>query len=148
MLRLLARTASWQSTRKVNNDELQDKVSKCIGAWKSGKHLPLVSRPFSLNTYCLSKVWFRTGCVDLHAGDITSITSKVKQYCYQDLFQKPSEVLLFRRVGDGGLGLQHLKSKALAHLMATFLQTACNKNFQQSLFDKLAVQIPFEHSPP
>ena len=28
-------TASWQSTRKLNNDELQDKVSKCIGAWKS-----------------------------------------------------------------------------------------------------------------
>ena len=127
-------TASWQSTRKLNNDELQDKVSKCIGAWKSGKHLPLVSRPFSLNTYCLSKVWFRTGCVDLRAGDITSITSKVKQYCYQDLFQKPNEVLLFQRVGDGGLGLQHLKSKALAHLIATFLQTACNKNFQQSLF--------------
>ena len=38
-------------------------------------------------------------------------------------------------IGDGGLGLQHLKSKALAHLIATFLQTACNKNFQQSQFD-------------
>ena len=127
-------TASWQNTRKLNNDELQVKVTNCIGAWKSGKHLPLVCRPFSINTYCLSKVWFRTSSVDLRAGDITAITSKVKSYCYQDLYQKPSEVLLFRSVEDGGLGLHHLKSKALAHLIATFLQTACNKQFQQSLF--------------
>ena len=29
-------TASWQSTRKINNDELQSKVQNCIGSWKSG----------------------------------------------------------------------------------------------------------------
>ena len=39
--------ASWQQTRKLNNNEL----------------IPLVSRPFSLNSYCLIKVWFRTHSV-------------------------------------------------------------------------------------
>ena len=96
--------------------------------------MPLVSRPFSINTYCLSKVWFRTSSVDLRAGDITAITSKIKSYCYQDLYQKPSEVLLFRRVEEGGLGLHHIQSKAMANLISTFLQTACSKRFQQSLF--------------
>ena len=52
-------TASWQSTRKLNHDELQTSVQNCINSWKSGKFMPLVSRPFSINTYCLSKVWFR-----------------------------------------------------------------------------------------
>ena len=96
--------------------------------------MPLVSRPFSINTYCLSKVWFRTGSVDLRAGDIKAITSKIKSYVYQDLYQKPSEVLLYRDVGDGGLGLHHLESKALAHLIASFIQTAAGKRFQTSLF--------------
>ena len=91
-------TASWQSTRKLNNDDLQQRVQGCIGSWKSGKFMPLVCRPFSINTYCLSKVWFRAGSVDLRALDITAINSKVKSYVYPDLFQKPSEVLLYRDV--------------------------------------------------
>ena len=56
--------ASWQRTRKVNNDELLTRVKSTIGSWKSGKFMPLVCRPFSLNSYCLSKVWFRTHSVD------------------------------------------------------------------------------------
>ena len=127
-------TASWQSTRKLNMDEIQSRVQKCIGSWKSGKFLPLVCRPFSLNTYCSSKIWFRTSSVDMRAGDILAITSRLKSYCYQDLFQKPSEVLLYRGVEQGGLGLHHIQSKALANLISTFIQTACNKNFQNSLF--------------
>ena len=127
-------SVKWQTTRKLNNDELQEKVQKCMGSWKSGKFLPLVCRPFSVNTYCLSKVWFRAGSVDLRASDIATITSKIKSYCYQDLYQKPSEVLLYRDVEDGGLGLHHVRSKALAHLIATFLQTAAGNRFEQSLF--------------
>ena len=93
--------AGWQSTRKCNMDEVQTRVQKCIGSWKSGKFLPLVGRPFSVNTFCSSKIWFRTGSVDMRVGDTTAITSRIKSYCYQDLFQKPSEVLLYRRVEEG-----------------------------------------------
>ena len=130
-------TASWPSTRKLNNDELQVRVQNCIGSWKSGKFLPLVCRPFSLNTYCSSKVWFRTSSVDLRAGDIKAITSRLKSYCYQDMYQKPSEVLLYRDVEEGGLGLHHIQSKALANLISTFIQTACSKRFQRSQFHSL-----------
>ena len=127
-------TASWQSSRKLNNDDLQKRIQTCIGSWKSGKFMPLVSRPFSINTYCSSKVWFRTGSVDLRMGDVTAITSKLKSYCYQDLYQKPSEVLLYRRVEEGGLGLHHIQSKAQAHLISTFIQTAASQRFRISLF--------------
>ena len=34
--------ASWQQTRKVNNDELIARVKSTIGSWKSGKFMPLV----------------------------------------------------------------------------------------------------------
>ena len=89
--------------------------------------------PIVINSYCTSKIWFKTGNVDLRLADITAITSKVKSYCYQDLFQKPSEVLLYRQVEEGGLGLLLVQSKAQAHLIATFLQTASTR-FRISLF--------------
>ena len=94
-------TASWQSTRKINNDEVQERVQNCIAAWKSGIFLPLFSRPFSLNTYCMSKVWFRTSCVNLRALDVSAIKTKVKSYVGQGLFQKPGEIVLYRNVGEG-----------------------------------------------
>ena len=126
--------ASWQQTRKVNNDEILSRIKSTVGSWKSGKFMPLVCRPFSLNSYCLSKAWFRTHSVDLRVEDIASYSSACKNWLYQDMLEKPSELLLYRPVEEGGLGLHHVKSKALASLISTFLQTAANPRFQQSLY--------------
>ena len=126
--------ATWQKTRKENNDESVARLKSCIGSWKSGKFMPLVCRPFSVNSYALSKIWFRTHCVDLRAGDIRTMESLCKSFIYQDMFEKPSELVLHRRVEHGGLGLHHIQSKALASLIATFIQTAANPKFQQSLY--------------
>ena len=106
--------ATWQKTRKQNNDELVERVKGTIGAWKSGKFMPLVCRPFSLNSYALSKVWFRTHSVDMRAGDITTLASLCKSYMYQDMLEKPSELVLYRKVEHGGLGLHNVKCKAMA----------------------------------
>ena len=38
-------TPSWQSTRKSNCDYIKSKVKNTVGLWKSGKQIPLVSRP-------------------------------------------------------------------------------------------------------
>ena len=81
---------------------------KNINSWKSGKFMPLVCRPFSLNSYVLSKAWFRSQSVDLRAGDITAYTSACKSWLYQDMLEKPSELLLYRPTEDGGLGLHHV----------------------------------------
>ena len=62
-------TASWIFTRKDNNEDLQKKVNSCIESWMAGKFMPLVSRPFSINTYCTSKVWFKSRSVDLRVAN-------------------------------------------------------------------------------
>ena len=95
--------ASWQQTRKANNDELLSRVKSTIGSWKSGKFVPLACRPFSVNSFCLSKVWFRTNSVDLRAGDIKSLSSACKGWIYQDMFEKPEELLLYRHLKKEGL---------------------------------------------
>ena len=61
--------SDYTATRKVNGEILRKKVKDQIGSWKAGKFLPLTSRPWSINCYCLSKLWYRTSCVDLRALD-------------------------------------------------------------------------------
>ena len=96
--------------------------------------MPLTQRPFSANCYALSKVWFKCCAVNLRVQDITAISSLIKSWLYQDLLVKPSELVLFRKVEDGGLGLLNVKIRSLALLVRTFLETSINPNFRHSLF--------------
>ena len=85
--------ASWAKSRKANGDILQSRVSTTINAWKSGKFMDITSRPWSANSFALSKVWFRCHTVDLRVLDITAITSKVKSWIFQDQLEKPAEMI-------------------------------------------------------
>ena len=113
--------ADYSTTRRENGEILKAKVKEQIGSWKSGKFLPLTSRPWSINTYCLSKLWYRAACLDFRVGDCDAITSAVKGWLYQDMLLKPQEMLLFREVHDGGLGMYNVKARAAAVLIHTFL---------------------------
>jgi hypothetical protein len=127
-------TASWQHSRRINCDRLLKSVRNLVGCWRAGKFMPLLSRPFSVNVYLLSKVWFTAGSVNLRAEDIRIISTLCRSWVTQDLLQKPSQVMLYRPAEDGGLGLMHLYSKSMATLITTFLQTAASPRFLPSLF--------------
>ena len=129
--------ASWLQTRKANGDIIQNRLSNIVNVWKSGKFMDLSCRPWSLNTYALTKVWFRCHTVDLRVSDISSVTSKVKSWLFQDQLEKPEEMILFRPISFGGLGLHNVKFKALASLTRTFMETAANPAFRQNLFHNL-----------
>ena len=90
-------------------------------------------RPWSLNFYVLSKVWFRCWSVDLRVADITAIQNSVKSWLYADLWEKPSEAVLHRSVTFGGLGLTSVKHKALAMLIRNFMETAAHPQFRRNL---------------
>ena len=90
--------ASWLKTRKENNDELLSRVKSTIGCWNSGKFMTLVCRQFSVNSYALSKVWFRTHSVDLIAGDMTTLAKLCKSYIFQDMLEKPNKLVLYQKV--------------------------------------------------
>jgi hypothetical protein len=121
--------ATFQQTRKVNGDQLQQRVKNTVGPWKAGRFMPLTLRPYSANTYALSKVWFKCSSVNLRNQDIDSITSQVKSWLYQDCLEKPSELVLYRDSLVGGLGLFHVKTRSLALLIRSFMETASNPNF-------------------
>ena len=127
-------TASYQKTRKLNGHELQSKVQTVIGAWRSGKYMPLINRPHSINTYCLSKVWFRCATVNPRVCDVSKITSSVKSWLFADQLEKPEEVVLHRPRKLGGLGLMNVQYKALSLLIRTFLETAIIPKFKHNQY--------------
>ena len=129
--------ATWTKTRKENGDTIQTKIKNTVNPWKAGKFLPITQRGWSLNTYALSKVWFKAKSVDLRVADIKNITSSCKSWLYQDMLLKPEEMLLHRPPSYGGLGLHSVKCKALAGFISTFMQTAANPRFQPSLLHNL-----------
>ena len=129
--------ATYSSTRKANGDLLQSRIKNTIGPWKTGRFMPLTMRPYSVNTYVLSKVWFKCSSISLRVQDVTSINSHVKSWLYQDCYEKPGELVLHRQADQGGLGLFHVKMRSLALLIRSFMETAANPNFRKSLFHQL-----------
>ena len=125
--------ATWTQTRKANGDILQERVSKTINPWRAGKFMPLSMRPSSVNSFVLSKVWFRCGSVDLRVADINAINSSVKSWLYGDMFEKPPEMVMCRPTSNGGLGVHSVKFRAQALLIRTFMETAAHPQFRHSL---------------
>ena len=129
--------ATWSQTRKANGDIVQQRVADTVKLWKTGKFMHLSLRSWSLNIYCFSKIFFRTHSVDLRELDFSKITSS---WLYQDMLIKPEETVLHRHVSSGGLNLLHVKMKALAGLIRTFLETACISKFRPSLYHQLLLR--------
>ena len=121
--------ANYRETRSTNCNELQDKVKNVIGPWKSGKFMHLSQRSASINTYCLSKVFFKCSSIDLRTVDTTNITASIKSWLFQDQLVKPEDFVLYRARSEGGLGLIHPKVKAQALFIKCFLETAVTGNF-------------------
>ena len=92
--------ATWAATRKENGNNLRGKIANLVGCWRTGKFLPLSFRPHSVNTYALSKVWFRSST--LREGDYNAMNSSIKKWLYSDLLFKPEQLLLHRPANKGG----------------------------------------------
>ena len=103
--------------------------------------MDLTSRPWSINSFALSKVWFRCHTVDLRVIDHTSMTSRMKSWLYQDQLLKPEEMVLHRPISMGGLQLHNVQMKAQASLIRIFIETAVHPTFQHSLFHSLLFRI-------
>ena len=121
-------------TRMSNGDELVLKVKNKIGSWQTGKFMPITQRPFSINSFVLSKTYFRCNSLDLRIKDISAITTSVKSWLYKDQLEKPEEIVLHRPITHGGLGLDNVRFKATARLINSFLETAANPKFIHSLY--------------
>ena len=124
---------NYVKTRQENCESIIKKIKNKIDMWKLGKFMPLSDRARSVNIYAYSNIWFRTSVIDMRKGDEEKILSMAKSYIYMDLFEKPEEILLFRKKEEGGLGLKHISYKAQALKIKNFIQMAANEKFIKML---------------
>ena len=130
--------ATWSKTKQVNGEFSQDRITSVINSWKSGKFMELTCRPWSVNNYALSRIWHRAHTVDLRVVDINKISSKIKSWIFQDQLEKPEEFVLYRHITQGGLSLHNVKVRSKALLIKTFIETAIDPKYNQSLAHNLA----------
>ena len=96
--------------------------------------MSLTNRSHSLNTYCLSKVWFKCSSINLRVCDFTKITSNIKSWLLADQLEKPEEFILYLPRKLGGLGLFNVQFKALSLLIRTFLESAIIPKFKHNKY--------------
>ena len=125
--------ATWTQTRKANGDMVVDRVVRTINRWKTGKFMSLLLRPRPVNTYVLSRVWFKCGSVDLSVGGINLIKSSIKSCLYADLLVKPIVLVMCRPSSYGGLNVMNVKFKALATLIRCFIKSEAIFQFRHNL---------------
>ena len=55
-------------TRAINGEDLTKKVKMAVAVYKSGRHSPLICRPFTINTFVMSKIAYRSSIVNLRSS--------------------------------------------------------------------------------
>ena len=126
--------ATATQTRMVNGDEVSARVRNKIKSWQGGRFMPLSQRPWSINSYVLSMVYFRCNSINLRVKDLNSINGNLKSWLFKDQLEKPEDIILYRPTYEGGLGLDHLKCKATARLIVSFLETAVSPTYIHSIY--------------
>ena len=96
---------------------------------EGGRFMSLSLRPHSTNLYAFSKLLYRYNTIAPRVSDLQHFNSMAKKFIYADLLLKPNELILFRDISQGGLGLTCMKMRAQAALISTFLETAINPKF-------------------
>ena len=117
-------TGKYTQIRKRNGDKMVTIIKNIMDRWKTGRFMDLICRPYSINTYALSKIWYKTGCINIRECNVNLITTSVKSWLYQPMLAKPSECILYRMSAEGGLGLHHVACRAKVALTKTFIETA------------------------
>ena len=124
-------------TVRMNGEEAQKRVENTVRIWSSGKFVSLYLRPLLVNSFCLSKIWYKTHSLQLRQSDIASIESNCKKYIYKGMLLKPEPEILYRPRAAGGLGLIDPTCKALACMIKTLIECTDNPKYPPSSYLQL-----------
>ena len=114
-------TANTSVSRRLNGEELVEKVQRRINIYKASRHIPLICKPHIANTFLLSTISYKAAVLDLRQQDIQKLGSIIKSWITQHLLRKPNEVMLYRSKEFGGLQLVNVKARTMANLLKTFI---------------------------
>ena len=147
---------STQTTRSLNGEELVSRIRKTTNSFKSGRFMPVSTRPWVSSVFLMSRINYRTCALNLRQQDIQRISSAVKSWVMQGFLIRPPENILFRNTAEGGLGLVNTAARARANLIKTFIhkrnhhpniKTVFSQHYSGLTFQRNSLPTPFEFLP-
>ena len=99
---------SWRATQKENGIKVVNKVSRVADRWKGGRFYDFLLRPYIVNTYLFSNIWYAASVLDLQLGHLDEIQKKGNQYLHSDCFLKPQIIANYLPRDQMGLEMVHV----------------------------------------
>ena len=122
---------NWSKTRQTAGNELKQKI-KCIrDAWRGGRFYDFLIRPHVVNTYLFSNIWHKASAINLLCGDMDKIQSEGNDFVFADCYLRPEKPVNYIEKREGGLQIQHVRSKA----MALFIKNLLEESFTNIYLD-------------
>ena len=116
------------------HSKLVSRIRKTTNSFKSGRFMPVTTRPWVSSVFLMSRINYRTCALNLRQQDIQRISSAVKSWVMQGFLIRPPENILFRNTAEGGLGLVNTAARARANLIKTFISQAEPSSKYQNSF--------------
>ena len=77
-----------------------------------------------MNTYLFSNIWYYASVIDLKVADVTNMQSISNRYVHSNSSLRPEAIANYVDKKDGGLGVIHVKSKAIALFIKNLMKVA------------------------
>ena len=113
---------SWSKTRRAAGEELKSKIKSVRDKWRRGRFYDLLLRPHVVNTYLFSNIWHKAGSINLLCNDLDKMQSEGNDYIFADCYLRPEKVVNYLERNAGGLGINHVRSKASALFIKNILE--------------------------
>ena len=131
---------SWYKTRHTAGNELKQKIKSVRDIWRRGRFYDFLLRPHVVNTYLFSNIWHKASSINLLCSDLDKIQSVGNDYVFTDCYLRPEKPVNYINKREGGLQINHVRSKA----MALFIKNLLEESFHNIYIDAVVRKYCFD----
>ena len=127
---------SWSKTRHQAGNELKQKIKSIRDTWRRGRFYDFLMRPHVVNTYLFSNIWHKASSINLLCSDMDKIQSEGNDYVFADCYLRPEKCVNYMGKKEGGLKINHVRSKAMALFIKNFLEESLTNIYLDAVVRK------------
>ena len=127
---------SWSKTRHKAGDELKLKIKHIRDTWRRGRFYDFLLRPHVVNTYLFSNIWHKASSINLLCSDMDKIQSEGNDFVHTDCYLRPEKSVNYLSKKEGGLQINHVRSKAMALFIKNFLEESLTNIYVDAVVRK------------
>ena len=92
-----------------------------------------------MNTYLFSNIWHKASSINLLCNDMDRIQSEGNDYVFADCYLRPEKFVNYTGKKEGGLQINHVRSKAMALFIKNLLEEALTNIYFDTVVQKFCL---------